>query len=63
MCIGDCSGDVSVTIDETLETVTIALGNASPSDCAAADADHDGRVTVDEILTAVYNALHGCAPL
>jgi hypothetical protein len=54
---------VSVTIDETLETVTIALGNASPSDCAAADADHDGRVTVDEILTAVYNALHGCAPL
>ena len=52
---------MTVTVDEILILVNLALGNASPLDCAAGDADHDGRITVDEILTAVYNALHGCA--
>lgn len=41
-------------------TVNIALGNAPLLDCEAADASHDGRVTVDEILMAVNNALNGC---
>ena len=26
----------------------------------AGDANHDGQITVDEILTAVNNALNGC---
>ena len=41
--------------------VSIAPGNAPLPDCEAADANHDGQVTVDEILTAVNNALNGCA--
>ncbi|MGD0946620.1 MAG: hypothetical protein ABSA52_04245 [Candidatus Binatia bacterium] len=40
--------------------VSIALGNASLLDCEAADGNHDGQITVDEILTAVNNALEGC---
>jgi hypothetical protein len=40
--------------------VNIALGNASTAACAAGDASIDGSVTVDEILTAVNNALNGC---
>ena len=40
--------------------VNIALGNASLLNCEAADWNHDGHVTVDEILTAVNNALNGC---
>jgi len=40
--------------------VNIALGNAALLDCEAADSNHDGQVTVDEILTAVNNALNGC---
>jgi hypothetical protein len=28
--------------------------------CEAADANHDNQITVDEILTAVSNALNGC---
>jgi hypothetical protein len=43
-----------------LTMVNIALGNAGPLDCEAADANHNGQVTVDEILTAVNNALGGC---
>jgi hypothetical protein len=31
------------------------------SDCLAGDANVDQQVTVDEILTAVNNALNGCA--
>ena len=40
--------------------VNVALGNAPLLHCEAADAHHDGQVTVDEILTAVNNALNGC---
>ena len=40
--------------------VNIALGNAGVSTCMAGDANHDGQITIDEILTAVSNALIGC---
>ena len=38
--------------------VNIALGNADLSGCGAGDVD--SQITVDEILTAVNNALNGC---
>jgi hypothetical protein len=40
--------------------VNIALGNASVEACFAGDANRDGQITIDEILTAVSNALNGC---
>ncbi|HEX7408844.1 MAG TPA: hypothetical protein VF515_14510 [Candidatus Binatia bacterium] len=40
--------------------VNIALGNTPLLNCEAGDANHDGQITVDEILTAVNNALNGC---
>ena len=40
--------------------VNIALGNSPISDCLPDDANQDGQVTVDEILTAANNALNGC---
>jgi hypothetical protein len=40
--------------------VNIALGNAAVTTCQAGDANHDGHITVDEILTAVNNDLNGC---
>jgi hypothetical protein len=42
--------------------VNIALGNTPVGDCLAGDANHDGQITVDDILTAVNNALNGCSP-
>jgi hypothetical protein len=59
-CIGDCNGKRSVTVDELLIMVNIALGNPPVTTCEAGDANHDGHITVDEILTAVNNALNGC---
>jgi YVTN family beta-propeller protein len=59
-CAGDCNGDKSVTVDEILRLVNIALGAAPLSDCSAGDADRDGGITVDDIMTAVNTALNGC---
>jgi len=59
-CVGDCDGTGSVTVDEILAMVNIALGSADVSTCLAGDANNDGQITIDEILSAVNNALSGC---
>lgn len=60
-CTGDCDRSRTVTVDELLTLVNIALGNGNVSDCVAGDANHDNQITIDEILTAVSNILNGCA--
>jgi hypothetical protein len=42
--------------------VNIALGNADVDTCFAGDANRDGQITIDEILTAVNKVLNGCPP-
>jgi hypothetical protein len=59
-CVGDCNQDNSVTVDELLTMVNIALGNTSVSICSQSDTNRDRQITVDEILAAVNNALSGC---
>ena len=60
-CIGDCHGDGSVTVDELLQGVNIALGNSLLAACAAFDVDRNGAVTVNELVLAVSAAVNGCA--
>jgi hypothetical protein len=62
LCTGDCSGNGSVTIDELLKMVNIALGSLSVHECDVGDTSGDGRITIDEIVAAVRNALAGCPP-
>ena len=38
----------------------IALGTAQLSACTAGDQNHDGEITINELVTAVDNALNGC---
>jgi virginiamycin B lyase len=59
-CAGDCNHDNSVTVNEIITLVNIALGTTNVSQCAAGDANHDNEITIDEILTAVNKALTGC---
>jgi hypothetical protein len=59
-CVGDCSTDGQVTVNEIITMVNIALGSADVSICLAGDANNDGQITVDEILKAVNYALSGC---
>lgn len=60
VCTGDCNGDGSVTIDEIVTMVNVALGSADVSVCLAGDASGDGTITVEEIIAAVNKALGGC---
>lgn len=60
VCVGDCSSDGTVTVDEIVTMVSLALGQADVATCQAADPSGEGSVTVDEILQAVNNALNGC---
>jgi hypothetical protein len=59
-CVGDCDGDVLVSIDELTLAVLIAIGRGTIDDCRAIDVVADGVVTVDELVRAVLSALRGC---
>jgi len=63
-CTGDCDGSGSVTVDEIVILVTMATGVAPRPACAAGAPSRDGTVAIDDIITAVNNALLGsCAPV
>ena len=57
-CPGDCDGNRSVSIDEVITSVRLALGESGT--CPAADRDADGSVTIAELVAAVAAALSGC---
>lgn len=59
-CLGDCNSGGSVTVDELLVGLNIALGTNPVDDCPAFEATTDGAVTVDELVRGVQNALQGC---
>jgi hypothetical protein len=59
-CVGDCDGSSTVTVDEVVRGVGIALGSSTIDDCPAFDSDGDDEVTVPEIVTATNSALNGC---
>ncbi|HYD49192.1 MAG TPA: SO2930 family diheme c-type cytochrome [Terriglobales bacterium] len=60
-CGGDCDRNCSVTVDEVLTMVNVALGQSPVFECGAGDADADEAITVDEILGGLVHALEGCA--
>ena len=49
-----------MTIDELITLVNIALGSANISACMAGDSNHDGQISIDEIIRAIDAALNGC---
>ncbi len=59
-CGGDCDCSGSVTVDEILRLVTIALGEASMATCRNGDSGGDGRILVDDVLRSIGHVLTGC---
>ncbi len=59
-CVGDCNGGGSVTIDELIRGVNIALGTSPLSSCPNLDCANTGQVTIDCLIKAVNDALNGC---
>jgi hypothetical protein len=60
-CVGNCGGEARVTLDDLVRGVGITLGQLSLDDCRGFDVNADGRVTTDELVAAVEDALNGCA--
>lgn len=58
-CCGDCSHDVSVSVDEVIYIINIVLGRVPP--CDRSDPDENGLVLVNDAVTALRSALGGCA--
>jgi hypothetical protein len=58
-CIGNCNGDGSVTVNEIISLVNIALGSARPSDCSHG-IPLGASVDIAFLVRAVANALSGC---
>lgn len=58
-CPGDCDGDDTVTINELITVVRLALGDVGS--CAAVDRDADGVVSIAEVVAAVGAALGQCS--
>ena len=58
VCVGDCSGDGMVAINELITMVNIALGSSPASACPARCGGD--TVEISCIIRAVNNALSGC---
>lgn len=59
---GDCDADTTVTVDELVRSLSIALGTAEIGTCHEADVNNDWAIGVDEVVTAVNAALNGVPP-
>src|SRR5215470_1810772 len=60
-CAGDCNEDGDVSINDLIEVVNVSLGQMPMSVCPSADSPPgDGRVTIDEVIRSVHDALFGC---
>ena len=62
LCLGDCSGDGNVTVDELVTLASIELGDAPLSACPSGLLTSDMPVTVEVVVKAVSNAINGCKP-
>ncbi len=55
--IGDCDGDLRVSVSDLTLGVNVALENRSADDCPRFDPDGDGRVRVSDLVIAVRTLL------
>ena len=60
-CVGDCGGDGTVTVNELIVGVNIALGGAALESCPVFDCNGSRRLTIDCLLKAVEASLNGCS--
>ncbi len=59
-CAGDCDGGGSVSLDELITSVNIALGHDPLATCDILDANLDDAVSINELVSAVNFSLNGC---
>ena len=60
-CVGDCSNDGVVAVNELISGVNIALGNSAVGTCPSFDTNGDQMVGINELISGVNALLNGCA--
>jgi hypothetical protein len=60
-CVGDCDGSDTVTIDELVLMINVALGLERVETCVPGDLDGDGAIRIDEIIQAVGDSSDQCS--
>src|SRR5262245_55563226 len=59
-CVGNCGGDGPIINQDVIVGIGVALGSALPSQCLGLDADHNGRLTIEELVRGVGSVLDVC---
>jgi YVTN family beta-propeller protein len=59
-CVGDCNGDLVITVNELVTGVNIALGNSPITVCPVFDIDNTHAVEIYELVAGVGNLLNSC---
>jgi hypothetical protein len=59
-CVGACTQPNLVSVGDLVTVTQIAAGTLPLSACPSADANGNGMVSLDEVMLAVNNAIHGC---
>lgn len=59
-CVGSCSTRDQVTETDLRLGIEEGLGGLKVVACRSFDRDQSAKVTIDELVTAVGNALRGC---
>lgn len=59
-CPGDCNEDFTVSVDELVVTINVALDHQSLLACANGDTNIDGVIDVGDLVSAVRSLLDGC---
>ena len=52
-CVGDCNGDFTITVNELVTGVNIALGNNTIASCPVFDTDNTQAVEIYELTRGV----------
>ena len=60
VCAGDCDHSGAVDPNDVRSAVDIALGRSPIDDCDVGDFDHDGQLTVEELVGVVVQLLDVC---
>jgi hypothetical protein len=59
-CVGDCDGNGSVEVHETIVGVAMLLRDLPLDRCSAFDVDSNGQIGMNELVLAVSDATYGC---
>ncbi len=60
LCAGDCNFDGQTTVDELVTMARVLLGDAPFNACLLGDANHNGKIGVDDVVAGIASVIGNC---